>query len=183
MAHQIYLTEGIIIKKRDFGEADRLFWIYTEKFGMIMASAKGVRLEKSKLRGNLDVFTYGDFAVISSKDFWRLVDARETISPKLNRNSAERPSLIGGRVKVFARTANLLARMIKGEERNEEMWKQVKNLFLNLFKKNVEKKDLKDLEIKSTAAILKTLGYMEEIPTSMPGLVLAINRAIKESML
>jgi len=183
MAHQIYLTEGIIIKKRDFGEADRLFWIYTEKFGMIMASAKGVRLEKSKLRGNLDVFAYGDFAVISSKDFWRLVDAKETISPKLNRNSAEQTGLIGWQVKVFARTASLLARMIKGEERNEEMWKQVKNLFLNLFKKNVEKKDLKDLEIKSTAAILKTLGYMEEIPTSMPGLVLAINRAIKESML
>jgi len=173
MAHQIYLTEGIIIKKRDFGEADRLFWIYTEKFGMIMASAKGVRLEKSKLRGNLDVFAYGDFAVISSKDFWRLVDAKETISPKLNRNSAEQTGLIGWQVKVFARTASLLARMIKGEERNEEMWKQVKNLFLNLF----------NLEIKSTAAILKTLGYMEEIPTSMPGLVLAINRAIKESML
>ena len=145
MAHQIYLTEGIILKKRDFGEADRLFWIYTEKFGMIMASAKGVRLEKSKLRGNLDVFTCGDFAVISSKDFWRLVDARETISPKLNHGSAEQTGLIGGQVKVFARTASLLARMIKGEERNEEMWKQVKNLFLNLFKKNVEKKDLKDL--------------------------------------
>ena len=176
MAHQIYLTEGIIIKKKDFGEADRLFWIYTEKFGMIMASAKGVRLEKSKLRGNLDVFTCGDFAVISSKDFWRLVDARETISPKLNHSSAEQ-------TKVFARTASFLARMIKGEERNEEMWKQVKNLFLNLFKKNVEKKDLKDLEIKSTAAILKTLGYMDEIPTSGYGLVSAINRAIKESML
>ena len=34
-----------------------------------MASAKGVRLEKSKLRGNLDIFTYGEYAVISSKDF------------------------------------------------------------------------------------------------------------------
>ena len=182
MAHQIYLTEGIILKKKDFGEADRLFWIYTEKFGMIMASAKGVRLEKSKLRGNLDVFTFGEYAVISSKDFWRLVDARETISPKFNHNSAEQTGLIGGQVKVFAKTAGLLARMIKGEEKNEEIWKQVKNLFLNLFKKNVEK-NLKDLEIKSTAAILKTLGYMEEIPTSMPGLVSAINRAIKESML
>ena len=176
MAHQIYLTEGIIIKKRDFGEADRLFWIYTEKFGMIMASAKGVRLEKSKLRGNLDVFTYGDFAVISSKDFWRLVDARETISAKLNHDSAEH-------VKIFARIASLLARMIKGEERNEEIWKQLKILFLNLFKKNVEKKDLKDLEIRLTAAILKTLGYMEEAPSSGNGLISAINRAIKESML
>ena len=171
------------MKKRDFGEADRLFWIYTEKFGMIMASAKGVRLEKSKLRGNLDVFTCGDFAVISSKDFWRLVDARETISLKFNHNSAEQPSLIGGQVKVFARTASLLARMIKGEERNEEIWKQVKNLFLNLFKKGDKEKNLKDLERRSVAAILKTLGYMDEIPTSMPGLVSAINRAIKESML
>jgi len=183
MAHQIYLTEGIIIKKRDFGEADRLFWIYTEKFGMIMASAKGVRLEKSKLRDNLDVFTFGDFAVISSKDFWRLVDARETISPKFNHNSAERPGPIGGQVKVFANVANLMARMIKGEERNEEIWKQLKILFLNLFKKNVEKKDLKDLEIRSTAAILKTLGYMGEEPSSGNGLISAINRAIKESML
>ena len=183
MAHQIYLTEGIILKKRDFGEADRLFWIYTEKFGMIMASAKGVRLEKSKLRGNLDVFTFGEYAVISSKDFWRLVDARETISPKLNHSSAEQSRLTVRRVKVFANVANLMTRMIKGEERNEEMWKQVKNLFLNLFKKGDKEKDLKDLEIKSTAAILKTLGYMEEIPTSMPGLVSAINRAIKESML
>ena len=183
MAHQIYLTEGVILKKKDFGEADRLFWIYTEKFGMIMASAKGVRLEKSKLRGNLDIFTYGDFAVISSKDFWRLVDAQETISPKLNCNSVEQ-------TKVFTKIANLLIRMIKGEEKNEEIWRQLKNLFLKLFQENVADlpadeagKDLKYLEIKSIAVILKTLGYMEEIPVSGKGLILAINRAIKESML
>ena len=188
MAHQIYLTEGIIIKKRDFGEADRLFWIYTEKFGMIMASAKGARLEKSKLRGNLDVFAYGDFAVISSKDFWRLVDAREKISAKLNHSSAEQSRLTVRRVKVFANVANLMTRMIKGEERNEKLWAQLKNLFLELLSvhrsdKNTAMKDLKDLEIRSTAAILKTLGYMEEAPSSGNGLISAINRDIKESML
>ena len=91
-----------------------------------MASAKGVRLEKSKLRGNLDIFTYGDFAVISSKDFWRLVDAQETISPKLNINSV-------GQVKVFTKAVNLLIRMIKGEEKNEELWNQAKSLFLSYF--------------------------------------------------
>ena len=92
-----------------------------------MASAKGVRLEKSKLRGNLDIFTYGDFAVISSKDFWRLVDAQETISPKLNINSV-------GQVKVFTKAVNLLIRMIKGEEKNEELWNQAKSLFLSYFR-------------------------------------------------
>lgn len=173
MAHQIYLTEGVILKKKDFGEADRLFWIYTEKFGMIMASAKGVRLEKSKLRGNLDVFTYGEFAVISSKDFWRLVDAREMFQPKLNHS-----------LKVFAKAAGLLIRMIKGEERNEELWRNLKNLFLKLFSANGEfALGGKDLETKSIADILKILGYMEETPASGKGLVSAINRAIKESML
>ena len=183
MAHQIYLTEGIILKKKDFGEADRLFWIYTEKFGMIMASAKGVRLEKSKLRGNLDIFTYGEYAVISSKDFWKLVDVRDLFSPKLDHSSVEQ-------VRVFTKAANLLIRMIKGEERNEEIWRQLKNLFLKLFQENVADlpadeagKDLKYLEIKSIAAILKTLGYMEEAPASGKGLISAINRAIKESML
>ena len=183
MAHQIYLTEGIILKKKDFGEADRLFWIYTEKFGMIMASAKGVRLEKSKLRGNLDIFTYGEYAVISSKDFWKLVDVRDLFSPKLDHSSVEQ-------VRVFTKAANLLIRMIKGEERNEEIWRQLKNLFLKLFQENVADlpadeagKDLKYLEIKSIAAILKTLGYMDTSTETGKGLIPAINRAIKESML
>ena len=176
MAHQIYLTEGIILKKKDFGEADRLFFIYTEKFGMIMASAKGVRLEKSKLRGNLDVFTFGDFAVISSKDFWRLVDAQETISPKLNHISAEQ-------TKVFARTASLMIRMIKGEERNDFVWQELKGLFLALFENKTKEKDLKNLEIKFNAKILRELGYVADLPRTKKEIVSAINRAIKERML
>ena len=85
-----------------------MFWIYTEKFGMIMASAKGVRLEKSKLRNNLSVFSYGEFAVISSRDFWRIVDAREIALPKLFSQGR-----FGGQAKIFAKIANLAVRMIK----------------------------------------------------------------------
>lgn len=180
MAHQIYLTEGIILKKKDFGEADRLFYIYTEKFGMIMAFAKGVRLEKSKLQGNLDIFTYGEYAVISSKDFWRMVDARNTLSLKLNLDSAKL-------VKIFANMADIMIRMIKGEERNNDLWQEIKSLFLKLVSasdgKDAGKGELKDLEIKSIATILKILGYLDETPTSRSGLISAINRAIKESML
>ena len=80
---------GDNLEEKRFWRSGQAILVYTEKFGMIMASAKGVRLEKSKLRGNLDIFTYGDFAVISSKDFWSLVDAIETVSPKLNCDSAE----------------------------------------------------------------------------------------------
>lgn len=165
MAHQIYLTEGMILKKKDFGEADRLFWIYTEKFGMIMASAKGVRLEKSKLRNNLSVFSYGEFAVISSKDFWRIVDAREISPFKLS-----------SQTKVFAKIATLAIRMIKGEDRSDNTWRELKNIFL-------AKESDKDFEIKSVARLLKSLGYIDKIAENKNDLLSSINRAIKESML
>ena len=80
MAHQIYLTEDNF-EEKDFGEADRLFGFTPKKFGMIMASAKGVRLEKSKLRGNPGHFTYGEYAVISSKDFGNWWTAHASFHP------------------------------------------------------------------------------------------------------
>ncbi|MEK9161634.1 MAG: DNA repair protein RecO [Patescibacteria group bacterium] len=171
MAHQIYLTDGIVLKKKDFGEADRLFWIYTEKFGMVMASAKGVRLEKSKLRNNLSVFSYGEFAVISSRDFWRIIDAREISLPKLSSQVR-----LGGHTKVFVKISNLAVRMIKGEERNDKIWFELKNIFLT-------KENAKDLEVTSVAKLLKALGYMDKIPETKSELLSSINRAIKESML
>jgi len=181
MAHQVYLTEGIILKKKDFGEADRLFWIYTEKFGMIMASAKGVRLEKSKLRNSLSVFSYGEFAVISSRDFWRIVDAREKVLPKTNAGFSEQ-------AKVFAKIVNLAVRMIKGEDRNDKAWLELKNVFVKIFTKPIRQagdqaENIKDLEITSVARLLKALGYIDKISENKSDLLLSINRAIKESML
>lgn len=176
MPHQIYLTEGIILKKKDFGEADRLFWIYTEKFGMIMASAKGVRLEKSKLRNNLSVYSFGEFAVISSKDFWRIVDAREIVAPKTNAGFSER-------AKVFAKISSLMIRMVRGEEKNDQVWLELKNAFLKIFSAKMDKENLKDLEMTSVAGLLKSLGYVDKISENKNELFLSINRAIKESML
>ena len=172
MAHQIYLTEGIIIKKRDFGEADRLFWIYTEKFGMIMASAKGVRLEKSKLRGGLHLFSCGKFALVSSREFWKIVDAQDICQAKNIEFAGKFSGIVG-----------LLLRMIKGQERNDFVWQELNGLFLALFKNKTEEKDLKDLEINFNAKILRELGYVADLPKTKKEIVSAINRAIKESML
>lgn len=142
-----------------------MFWIYTEKFGMIVASAKSVRLEKSKLRNNLSVFSCGEFAVISSKDFWKITDAREVVSFK---------SL--DKIKVFSKIAGLAVRMIKGEERNDKTWLELKNAFLT-------EENEKDFEIKSVARLLKSLGHLDKVPENRNELLSSVNRAIKESML
>lgn len=172
MAHQIYLTEGIILKKKDFGEADRLFWIYTEKFGMIMASGRSVRVEKSKLRYGLELFSLSDFAFISSGDFWKIVDAKDICLAK--------DIFAAG---IFSNVSKLLLRMIKGQERNDFIWQKLKILFLNFFSENLDKKNLKNLEVDFAASVLHNLGYVADLPKTRQSSVLAINRAIKESML
>ena len=174
MAHQIYLTEGIILKKKDFGEADRLFWIYTEKFGMIMAIGKSVRLEKSKLRYNLELYSYGEFALIASKEFWRIVDASEILTPKVGKNTKLK-------LAQFSKTARLLLRMIKGQEANDFVWLELKTFFLLLFGGNT--KEIRGAEVLTIARIMNNLGYMEKVPNRQNLAVQAINKAIRESML
>lgn len=160
MPHTIYQTEGIVLGKRDFGEADRVYNIYTEKFGMVTAVAQGVRLLKSKLRYNLDLFAYGNFSLVAGKEIWRITDAEEM--KKIN----------DGNISLFSRIAGFLLRMIKGEERNDFIWQKVKNLFL--FGAD---------EAEVLAEILHNLGYMAGIPSGKKEKIEAINKAIRESML
>ncbi len=63
-----YKTQGIIIKRKKFGEAGRLLTIYTEKKGKIIAIAKGVRRIKSKLAGHLELFYLTDFVIAEGKN-------------------------------------------------------------------------------------------------------------------
>ena len=80
--------------------------------------------------------------------FLRLVDAQETISPKLNINSV-------GQVKVFTKAVNLLIRMIKGKRKRRTLEPSEEFIFCYFFrprrislgrkKENLTKEDLKDL--------------------------------------
>jgi DNA repair protein RecO (recombination protein O) len=58
MTSRVYQTEGIIIKKHKFGEADRLLTVFTADHGKIRAIAKGAMRPKSKLGGNVELLTH-----------------------------------------------------------------------------------------------------------------------------
>ncbi len=53
-----FKTKGIIIRKVDFGEADRIVTVLTEDFGKIDCIAKGARRLKSKFSGRLELFSH-----------------------------------------------------------------------------------------------------------------------------
>lgn len=54
---RVYRTEALVLKGRDYGEADRILTLYTPHAGKIGGIAKGVRRARSRKAGHLDLFT------------------------------------------------------------------------------------------------------------------------------
>src|ERR1035437_4083782 len=76
--HHIYTTKAIIIKSVPIGEANKYYFLLTEDLGFIRASAQGVRLDKSKLKGHLQEFCLVKISLVKGKEVWRITGV-ETI--------------------------------------------------------------------------------------------------------
>jgi DNA repair protein RecO (recombination protein O) len=55
---RLYRTEAVVIKRLNYGEADKILTLYTPQFGKIRAIAKGVRRLTSRFGGNMELLTH-----------------------------------------------------------------------------------------------------------------------------
>lgn len=70
-----YKAEGIIIKRKNFGEADRILTIFTKKYGKIKILAKGVRRINSRRGGNIELFNQVNLGIHMGRTFDILTEA------------------------------------------------------------------------------------------------------------
>ena len=68
MTVRVYQTEGIIIKRHKFGEADRLLTLFTADYGKVRAIAKGAMRPKSKLGGNVELLTHSQLMLARGRN-------------------------------------------------------------------------------------------------------------------
>ena len=120
-----YRTKAIILKKQDQGEADRIFTVYTEKFGKLDLRAISERKITSKLRGGLELFYLSDIEFIQGKFQKTLVDASVLESYR-----GFRSDLV--RLQIVFRMGELLDRIIKGQEADENIWNLLNEVFETL---------------------------------------------------
>ena len=62
-----YSEEGIVLARKNYGEADRIVSIYSQNHGRISSIAKGVRKLSSRKRGHLEVFSHIRFQAVNGK--------------------------------------------------------------------------------------------------------------------
>ncbi len=63
-----YRTEAIVLKRSDFGEADRLLTLYSREFGKLKAIAKGARKPQSRKTGHVELFMRSQFLMAKGQD-------------------------------------------------------------------------------------------------------------------
>ena len=83
MRSHVYRTEAIILRRSDYGEADRILTLYTPRFGKRRAIAKGVRKTTSRLAGHIELFTRAQLMLAEGRNLDILTQA-DIIAPYRN---------------------------------------------------------------------------------------------------
>jgi DNA repair protein RecO (recombination protein O) len=123
----LYRTQGIVLAKKDRGEADRIFVFYTKDFGRLELLAKSERKIKSKLRAGLDIFYLSEVEFFQGKRQKTITDAILIDKFGNLRKSLEK-------LKVVYQISALAGKLLKGEEPENRIWR--------LFNEVLQKLDL-----------------------------------------
>lgn len=76
---RLYRTEGVIIRRTDIGEADKILTIFAPRHGKVRAIAKGVRRPESHLGGNVELFVRSSLLIARGRQL-DIVTQAETIA-------------------------------------------------------------------------------------------------------
>lgn len=63
-----FRSEAIVLRRIDFGEADRLLTLYSREFGKLTAVAKGARKPQSRKTGHVELFMRSQFLFAKGRD-------------------------------------------------------------------------------------------------------------------
>ncbi len=77
---RLYRTEGIVVRRRDQGEADRVLTVCSP-LGKLELVAKGVRKVRSRKAGHLELFAHSRLSVARSRSSWDVIGQAEMVEP------------------------------------------------------------------------------------------------------
>lgn len=78
-----YRSEAVVLRRVDFGEADRLLTLYSREHGKIRAIAKGARKPQSRKTGHVELFMRSRFLIAKGRNLDIITQAEtiETYAP------------------------------------------------------------------------------------------------------
>lgn len=158
-----YTTTGIILNRTNYAEADRILSFLTNNHGKVRAIAKGVRKQKSKLAGGIELFSVSDLTLIIGRG-----ELNTLISTRLVRH-------YGNIVKNIQRTeaAYELLKVINRATEDEPEPAYFKLLDQSLAALDDPKLDINLTRLWFDMQLLKLAGHIPNLHTNSVGTKLA----------
>ena len=139
-------TEGLILRRSNFGEADRVFTVLTDRYGKISVIARGVRKITSRRAGNIEILNRVKLHLFKAKSY--------TLSEA---ESIETFQVVKDNL-TLATTAfhilELVDRLVVEEQRNPQVY-SLTVAVLHLLEKNPRQIFIRAFEVK----LLSVLGF------------------------
>lgn len=123
-----YKTEGIIIRRKNFGEADKILTIFSKHYGKIRAIAKGVRKPTSRKAGVLELFNHCRLVLHKGKNL-DIISEAEIIDSF----SSWRKDLL--KVQLAFYFGELVDKLTAEEQKNKVVFELLKNSLKSLGKR------------------------------------------------
>ncbi|MBI2642480.1 MAG: DNA repair protein RecO [Candidatus Wildermuthbacteria bacterium] len=110
-----YRTEAVILKKREVGEADRVFTVFTRDLGKVSLVAVGERKITSKLRGGLEALCLSEIEFVEGRRS-TVIDASPIEGYRFLKTDLRR-------TRAALRVTATLDVFLKGQAQDEKAWK------------------------------------------------------------
>jgi len=143
-----YSDEGIVLARRNYGEADRILSVYTKNHGRISFIAKGVRRPASRKRGHIEIFSYLKLQGIKGKGLDLITEAEIIDNFGEIRKNLKKVSLAYYFMEVIGRTTH-----------ENEPHMEVFDLILEYLNKLKDESRLKKLRLDFIPKLLIVLGF------------------------
>lgn len=149
MPTRIHKTEGIVLKYRNYGEADRIITLFTKHYGKITGLAKGVRRLKSKRAGSLEPASHIVLMLARGNG----LDVITQVS-LLNSFSTLRQNL--ERITQMYQILEIVDALTAERQEHELVYEGLTNLLLSL---NHDHDSKRQAIVSTTKGILENLGF------------------------
>jgi DNA repair protein RecO (recombination protein O) len=148
MLQHSYSSEGIVLARKNYGEADRIISVFSKDKGRIALIAKGTRRPKSRKRGHIEVFNRFKFQAVTGHGLDIMTEAEVIDDFRQVRGSLKKISLAYYFMEVIGRITH------EGEGNTG-----VYDLLLESLEKLKVAKLLKKLRLDFLNNLLILLGY------------------------
>jgi DNA repair protein RecO (recombination protein O) len=145
----VYKTQGIILKRADLNDTDRLLTVYTQKFGKILVRAKGVGKKESKLKSLIEPFNVYELMLARSRNIDVLANSSPAKEFLFLRSNLENLALA-----IYF--AELVDKLVVAPEFDENIWALIVG---GLEAANQKRDDLPKLKEAFEKKLLEFLGH------------------------